>query len=108
MDQENLAMMLIVHAGNAKSLAMQAIACAKKGDLEQAKENLKSSDEAMTNAHKEQTTVLQSSFESEEPTYTSLIMTHAQDHVMNAITIMDMAKEFVELYEIIKQMKERI
>jgi len=29
----------------------------------------------------------------------SLLLVHAQDHLMNAITIKDMAKEFVDLYE---------
>jgi cellobiose PTS system EIIA component len=26
-------------------------------------------------------------------------MVHAQDHLMNAITVIDMAREFVDLYE---------
>ncbi|MNJ80672.1 Lichenan-specific phosphotransferase enzyme IIA component [compost metagenome] len=29
----------------------------------------------------------------------TLLMIHAQDHLMNAMTVKDMAKEFVELYE---------
>jgi PTS system cellobiose-specific IIA component len=29
----------------------------------------------------------------------TILMAHAQDHLMNAITVIDMAKEFIDLYE---------
>lgn len=34
----------------------------------------------------------------------SVMMVHAQDHLMNAISIHDMASEFVDLYERIEQL----
>jgi PTS system cellobiose-specific IIA component len=33
----------------------------------------------------------------------TLLMVHAQDHLMTAITVKDLAAEFVELYEALKR-----
>lgn len=98
MENENLAVQLIVHAGNAKSLAMNAIALAKKGELGSAKETLKESETAMTEAHKFQTEALQQSLE-EPAAGVNMLMAHAQDHLMNAITTQTLAIEFIELYD---------
>lgn len=97
MDHESLAMQLIVHAGNAKSQAMNAIALAKRGELNSAEEKLKESENAMTEAHKFQTEALQQSFE-EPDAGVNMLMAHAQDHLMNAITTQTLAVEFIELY----------
>lgn len=98
MDYENLAMQLIIHSGNAKSLAMTAISLAKKNDMVGAREKIKQSEDAMTEAHKFQTEALQKSFE-EPDRGVNMLMAHAQDHLMNAITTQTLALEFIELYE---------
>lgn len=98
MDKENLAVQLIVHAGNAKSQSMKAIAFAKKGELSHAHEQLKESDAAMVEAHKFQTEALQHSFD-EPDVGVNMLMAHAQDHLMGAITTQTLAIEFIELYE---------
>jgi PTS system cellobiose-specific IIA component len=102
MDFEEQAMRLIVNAGNAKSSAMNAIAQAKKGNWEGMRKALAESDAAMTAAHKEQTDILQRSLD-EPDKGTGMLMVHAQDHLMTTITVMDLAREFCELYEIIKK-----
>ncbi|MGL5437217.1 MAG: PTS lactose/cellobiose transporter subunit IIA [Lachnospiraceae bacterium] len=97
MDNESLAMQLIVYAGNAKSQAISAIVLAKKGDVKGAREKIKESETAMTEAHKFQTEALQKSFE-EPDNGVNMLMAHAQDHLMNAITTQTIAVEFIDLY----------
>lgn len=100
MEQESAAMQLIVSAGSAKSLAMKAVACAKRMEFDLAEEHLKESKALMTEAHKAQTDVLQESMEDEQAAIT-MLMAHAQDHLMNAMTVLDMSAEFVALYQFV-------
>ncbi|MDR1469813.1 MAG: PTS lactose/cellobiose transporter subunit IIA [Spirochaetaceae bacterium] len=100
MNFEEQAMRLIVSAGNAKSAAMNAIAQAKQGNWDGVRAALAESEAAMTAAHKEQTDILQRSLD-EPDKGMGMLMVHAQDHLMTAITVIDLAREFCMLYEII-------
>lgn len=93
---------LILHAGNAKSECMEAIQFAKQGQLEQANEKMATANDALVEAHHAQTGLLtnEARGESVQPT---LLLIHAQDHLMNAITFRDLAKEMIELYSRIGQ-----
>ncbi|MGT2667109.1 PTS lactose/cellobiose transporter subunit IIA [Streptococcus rifensis] len=97
-DQTQVIMGLIVNGGNARSLAMKAIYAAKKGDFEEAEAHLAECNDYLVQAHHAQTDLLTKEA-SGEKTEISLLMVHAQDHLMNAITVKDMATEFVELYK---------
>lgn len=99
--QEQIVFQMILHGGNGRSSAMEAILAAKQGDFSKAKEKLEESSEALNQAHKLQSSLIQAEVR-EEPTKVSLLMVHAQDHLMNAITVKDMATEFVSLYEEMK------
>ena len=107
MDQTNLARNLIIHAGNAKSLAMEVISMAKKGQFDEADKKQKEATAAMHEAHNQQTEILRMSLENMDEGVT-MLMAHAQDHMMNAITTMDMANEFVELYKIIYENRKEL
>lgn len=100
MDFEEQAMRLIVSAGNAKSAAMNAIAQAKQGNWDGMRAALAESDAAMTSAHEEQTGILQQSLDGSDKGI-GMLMAHAQDHLMTAITVIDLAREFCALYEIV-------
>ncbi|MGX7058757.1 PTS lactose/cellobiose transporter subunit IIA [Vagococcus humatus] len=95
-------MSLIVYAGNAKSLAMEAIQAAKQGKFNEAKETLKEADASLVEAHHSQTSLLTKEAQGEK-TELTLLMVHAQDHLMTSIAFADLAKEFVELYEKLDQ-----
>lgn len=88
---------LIMHGGDAKSSAMEAIYAAKAGNFDEAEEKLNDSDEALGNAHKSQTSLLtqEASGDSVE---LSLLLVHGQDHLMNAITFKDLAQELIDVY----------
>lgn len=95
---DELVMNIIVEGGNARSLAMEAIQEAKKGNIAQAEELLKECGDALTEAHHVQTGLIQSEIQGEH-IQVMLLMVHAQDHLMDAMVIRDMAAEFVELYK---------
>ncbi|GKT33939.1 putative multi-domain containing protein, partial [Aduncisulcus paluster] len=84
--------------GEGRSLSMEAISRAKNGDFEGAKSLLEQADEKIAEAHKSQTALIQSEADGDK-TEVTLLLIHAQDHLMNAITVSQMAKEFVDLYQ---------
>lgn len=93
---EYIVMQLITNAGDARSLAIQAIRSARMGLYEEADKLINESLEKMTEAHKFQTELIFSET-SGNPVPVSLLMIHAQDHVMNAMTVKDMAIEMIEM-----------
>nr|WP_263325117.1 PTS lactose/cellobiose transporter subunit IIA [Neobacillus sp. Marseille-Q6967] len=99
---ETVIFQIILHGGNGKSCAMEAIAAAKQGDFTTAREKLKEAGDALNEAHHIQTSLIQAEVRGEK-TEISLLMVHAQDHLMNAITMKDLATEFVDLYETLKK-----
>ncbi|WP_042277830.1 PTS lactose/cellobiose transporter subunit IIA [Faecalimicrobium dakarense] len=89
---------IIAHAGDAKGLAFEAIREAKAGNIEAARENIAKSKEGMVVAHRFQTELIQNEA-SGNKTEMSVILVHAQDHLMNAMNFQQLAEEFIDLYE---------
>lgn len=89
---------IIGFAGDAKSLAFEAISEAKKGNIEEARAKIKESKEVMVQAHRFQTELIQNEA-SGNKTEMSVILVHAQDHLMNAMNFQQLAEEFIDLYE---------
>ena len=75
-------MQLITAAGDARSLAIQAIRTARAKNFDE--------------AHQCQTGLIFAETNG-SPGPISLLMIHAQDHVMNAMTVKDMAVEMIEM-----------
>lgn len=96
------AMQLMVSAGDAKDLAYQALTAARNGDLDLAKEKLTAAREKLTAAHNVQTTMLTAEAQGKTIQLT-LLLVHAQDHLMTAITYVDLAEELVALYNRLDQ-----
>lgn len=100
MDQANLEaiMGLIMNAGNAKSEAMEAIQAAKKNNFDLAEEKLKAADDFLVEAHHAQTSLLTKEAQGEHMDIT-LLTIHSQDHLMTALTFVDVAKELIDVYK---------
>ncbi|MBK0348305.1 PTS lactose/cellobiose transporter subunit IIA [Aerococcaceae bacterium zg-ZJ1578] len=98
MEKTDVIMGLIVNGGNARSLAMKAIYAAKRKEYEEAEKLLTECNEFLVKAHHAQTELLTKEAGGEKTDIT-LLLIHAQDHLMNAMTVKDMAIEFVELYK---------
>ncbi len=99
---ENIIFQIISCSGEAKSFSMEAIQYAKKGDMEKAASCIGEADEKLIKAHQEQTKLIQSEAAGQKMPL-SLLLIHAQDHLMNAITVKDMAQEFIDLYKTINR-----
>lgn len=92
------AMQLMLNAGDAKEAAHEAIEAAHDGDLASAKQKLAQAKETLNTAHNKQTKMLTSEAQGKKVELTLLIV-HAQDHLMTAITYVDLAGEIIRLYQ---------
>jgi cellobiose PTS system EIIA component len=102
MISEQTIFQIILHGGNGKSSSMEAIAAAKEGKFAEANEKLKQAGEALNEAHHVQTQLIQNEV-SGGKSEVSLLMVHAQDHLMNALTVRDLAAVIVDLYETVSK-----
>lgn len=92
-----MVMELIMHGGDAKSSAMEAIQFAKNGNFDDAIEKLADSEDAIEKAHASQTKLLTKEA-SGDTVELSLLMIHGADHLMTAITVKDLAVEIIDVY----------
>lgn len=98
MDIDNIVMDLIVRSGEAKSLAFEALTHARNNEFSKAEELLAQSRQVGRLAHKVQTKLITMDLEgSKIPT--SLVMIHAQDHLMDSMMAQDLIEEMIRLYQ---------
>ena len=102
MTDEEVVMGLIVPAGNAKSDAIKAIAAARRGDFQQADELISKADEEIIAAHERQSEEIRDMLSGKAGDSVNLIMVHGQDHLMNAITTIDLSKQIIGLLKELK------
>ncbi|ART75303.1 PTS lactose/cellobiose transporter subunit IIA [Sutcliffiella horikoshii] len=94
----DLSFQLILHSGNARSLAMEALLEAKKGEFQKASELMEDADEEFLKAHRYQTELIQEEARGDKYDI-PILLVHAQDHLMNALTVKDLTREFIALYQ---------
>ncbi|MEY8709984.1 PTS lactose/cellobiose transporter subunit IIA [Mangrovibacter phragmitis] len=104
-DFENCVMGLLVHAGEARSCAMQAMQLAREQQWDEARKALADADTAAREAHKVQTALI-SEDEGSGKIAVPLILVHAQDHLMTAMLCRDLAEEMILLREEIWHTKQ--
>ncbi|MED4225781.1 PTS lactose/cellobiose transporter subunit IIA [Neobacillus cucumis] len=92
----SISFQLILHSGNARSLAMEALQDARNKDYEQADQKIKESENELLQAHKFQTQLIQREAGGDKYDI-PILLVHAQDHLMTAMTVKDMAIEIIEL-----------
>lgn len=100
MNEQNLEaiMGLIIHGGDAKSSAMEALQAAKEGDFAGADEKIKQAEAALNEAHHSQTGLLTQEAQGNHMEVT-LLTVHSQDHLMTSIAFTDLAKEIIDVYK---------
>lgn len=89
---------LIMYGGDAKGKAVEALQAAKEGDFNLANTKMEDANESLVTAHRSQTSLLTSEAQGESVEI-SLLLIHGQDHLMNAITFIDLIREMIELYK---------
>ena len=93
-----VAMVLIANSGDARSKFMEAIALAKDRYFDQAQDKFDEGKASLRLAHQAQTDILTQEAGGERVAL-SLLLLHAQDHLMNAMTVRDFAQELIDLYQ---------
>lgn len=91
MDNTELAFSIIAEAGDARSSAMEAISSAQQGDFEAAERLLAASSDTLQKAHEIQTDMIAREMSGEGIGAVGILMVHAQDHLMCAGMMRDMA-----------------
>lgn len=106
-DFEELVINIIVNAGQARSHAIKAIECAARQEFGPAQELLEQATEALRIAHLAQTNLIEDEARGVHHPVT-LLMVHAQDHLMNAITVKDLARQQVACYQHMAELSKQV
>jgi PTS system cellobiose-specific IIA component len=107
MSLEEVVFTIISHAGDAKSLCFEALAMAKKGEFEKADALIKDAQNELYETHNIQNSMIQKEA-SGEKLELSLLLMHAEDHLMTAILAKDLIEEMIEIYRENKKYKETV
>lgn len=97
MDLEEAVMGIIVNAGQSRSLCFEALNQAKQGQFVEADSLLKEANTYAREAHAVQTQLIEAD-EGEGKTKMTLVMVHAQDHLMTSILAKELITELVDVY----------
>jgi len=98
---------IILHAGNARAEAYEALAAAKAGDFAKAAEHLAKAEEETGIAHRAQADVIQREAAGEKQEI-SLLFVHAQDHLMTAIAEKSLISQMIEPEKTIRALAARL
>jgi len=103
MDLEQIIYNLVLHGGNARAEAYEALDAAERGDFEEAERHLEKADEEFYEGHKYQNMLTQGE-QSEAPNF---LVIHAQDQLMTALAEKNLIKRMIELYKRVNQLEKR-
>jgi len=96
-NMELISFQIISAVGTAKSMYIEAIQEAKKGNLSRADELLEKGSTVFLDGHKAHASLIQKESLGEKVEF-SLLLMHAEDQLMNAETIKLMTQEIITLY----------
>ena len=97
MELEEQVMGIIINAGQSRSLCYEALSCAKADDFAAADEKMKEAAHFAREAHRVQTQLIEAD-EGEGKTKMTLVMVHAQDHLMTSILAKELIGELIAIY----------
>lgn len=100
-----IACSVIANAGSAYDCFISAVKEADKGAFEAAENLMKNGDEYLLNAHRAQTDLLNAEMRGGEIPI-GILMVHAQDHFMHAMTYKQSAADLIRLYKKMEGVKE--
>lgn len=97
---EQIAMEIILAAGDARIEANKALDEVERFDFDAAREYLKAARENIIKAHNAQTDTMQKEIASEESFPTSILFNHAQDTLMTIMTEINLTERMIGLFEV--------
>lgn len=96
---------LILHGGNARGEAYEALDAAEDFDFDEAQKHIDAAEQEFLQGHKWQTETIRSANDGHAP---SFLMVHAQDHVMTAQAELNLIKRIIANYELIAKLEKRV
>ncbi|APB30548.1 PTS lactose/cellobiose transporter subunit IIA [Vagococcus teuberi] len=97
---------IIVHGGNARGFAYEALEACRKGEYEKVDELLKQSKDEMVLAHNTQTELVQKDVRGESVEI-SLLMIHAQDQLMTTMSEQTLIEQMIIMQKEINELREK-
>lgn len=101
---EQIIFKLISFSGEARSNIYEAFESVTNGEYEKAEEFLKQADETILEAHSVQTALIQKEAQGIH-TKITLLMVHAQDHLMSTLLLKDLIKNMINMQKEINELK---
>ena len=86
-------------------MKLEVITLAKRGEFEKARELIRMADEELGYAHSSQTSLIQGEAANDQ-IYFSLLLVHAQDHLMTTMTFKDLAVELIEIHKKVYKLED--
>ncbi|MEN6411777.1 MAG: PTS lactose/cellobiose transporter subunit IIA [Veillonellales bacterium] len=104
---EEVIFTIILHAGNARAEAYDALHAAQTGEFDKAAEHLRRAEEEVGAAHRVQAEMIQQEAQGNKVAVT-LLLVHAQDHLMTALAEKNLIENMVEMHKTIKQLGNKL
>ena len=98
---------LILHAGNARSIAVEAIEKAKAGKFADASRLTEEANKELLKAHEIEKNLVVDELNGIKYEF-GILMMHAQDHLNAAQIIIDQASDFITIYKRLYEIERRL
>lgn len=105
-DLEKIILNLILHGGNARGLAYEAIDAAEEGDFKQAEKRLEDADQEFYEGHVFQNLLIQGQLEKDA--VPNFLIIHAQDQLMTALAEKNLIKRQIALYKRVYELEKKL
>lgn len=98
---EQIAFSMISSAGDAQSMQLEALTAARGGDFVKAEKLMHDAEGILLKAHHEQTELIKQEANGQKADF-SILLVHAQDHLMNGVLAKKLIAEMIQMYKEIK------
>lgn len=95
---EEIVFSIISHAGNSRSACFEALHLAKNGNFNEANLCMQQAKKELSQVHNIQTSLIQEEAAGNKQEF-SLLLMHAEDHLMTAILAKDLISELIEMHK---------
>lgn len=107
MDIEMEIFNIISNGGDAKAIAYEALDLAHKRKFEEADQKMEVANKTLNKAHNTQTKLIQAEINGKN-VQMSLLMVHAQDHLMAAISEISLIEQMIKMIKSIDVLEKKI
>ncbi|KXG08455.1 Oligo-beta-mannoside-specific phosphotransferase enzyme IIA component [Anoxybacillus sp. P3H1B] len=95
---EQINFQLILHSGNARSKIIESLRQYRQGHTEEAERLVNEAEKDLSVAHSIHFQMIQEEANGKSASF-SLLMMHAEDHLMSTLTMKELVKELIQLFK---------